>query len=80
MNLKNKNKKYLNNIMENFVAIALGGKTKKNKKTNKKTRKVNCYAGRTKKENSCYTEESLLKLRDIWNKKHPDKKNYCTPS
>lgn len=60
--------------MENFVAIALGGKTKKNKKTNKKTKKVNCYAGRTKKENSCYTEESLLKLRDIWNKKHPDKK------
>ena len=60
--------------MDTFITAAFGGKTKKNNKKTKTRKRVNCYAGRTKKDNTCYSEESLIKLKDIWNKKHPDKK------
>ena len=58
--------------MESFAAAILGGNQKKKKKKTK--RKLNCFAGRTKKNNSCYKDESLIKIKELWNKKHPDKK------
>ena len=44
------------------------------KKTKKKTKRVNCFAGRSKKNKSCYADKSIIRMRDLWNLKHPDKK------
>lgn len=52
-------------------------KKRRNMKNKKKTRKVkkNSCAPRNKKEIlgfSCYSKKELLKMRNIWNKRHPD--------
>ena len=57
--------------MEAFASL-LGGKDKKKSKTKKR---ANCYAGRTKKNGrTCFADKSLITLRDMWNKQHPDRK------
>ena len=47
---------------------------KRNKKLNKTLKKVRCSPKEKGKLNnfSCYTDESLYKLRDLWNARHPD--------
>lgn len=49
----------------------------KNNTNNKNTRKfvkVNCAPSKTVKDYTCYTDESLIKLRNLWNSRHPDDK------
>lgn len=48
----------------------------KNKKKTVKLQKVNCSPKEKGKMNnySCYTSESLFKLKDLWNARHPDVK------
>lgn len=43
-----------------------------NNKT-KKLKKVNCSPNSNKKDYTCYSDESLIKLRNLWNSRHPDK-------
>ena len=38
----------------------------------KKTKRANCFANKEKKNNTCYADDDLLKLRSMWNSKHPD--------
>ncbi len=45
-------------------------KTKKSKKT---FVKLNCSPENKEKEYTCYTDNDLVKLRDMWNARHPDK-------
>lgn len=40
----------------------------------KQFKKVNCAPNLNRPEYTCYTELSLLKIRDYWNKRHPDKR------
>ena len=47
---------------------------KKKKKTRRKTRKANCFAGRSKKNKTCYADKSIIQMKELWNTKHPDKK------
>ena len=53
-------------------------KTKKNKKKKGGTRKINefkkinCSPALNKKSYTCYSDENLHKMRDIWNARHPD--------
>lgn len=50
-------------------------KTKNEKlKKNKTFKRVNCGPNHTNKikEYTCYSDTSLIKLRDFWNKRHPD--------
>lgn len=43
-------------------------------KTSKSTfKKLSCHPRKTKKAYTCYTDPVLLELRDLWNRKHPDK-------
>lgn len=60
-----------------FFGFAKSGNTKnmnkKNKKNIRKTRKMNCnpkVAGKTVSEDSCYTNDALLKIKDAYNKKN----------
>ena len=53
---------------------------KSNKKGNKKSNKKNnnfkqlqCAAQKSKK-NTCYNDDNLIKMRDLWNLRHPEKK------
>jgi hypothetical protein len=50
--------------------------TKHNIKRPNKTRKINCSPKPKNQMNgfSCYTNETLYKLRDLWNIRHPDNK------
>jgi len=51
-------------------------KTKKNnKKSLKKQRffKLNCSPENKDKDYTCYSDDDLLKLKDMWNARHPDK-------
>jgi hypothetical protein len=41
-------------------------------KKEKLFKKSNCAGGLTNNNYTCYSELSLLKLRDFWNKRHPD--------
>ena len=36
-------------------------------------KKLSCHPRKTKKSYTCYTDPVLLELRDLWNRKHPDK-------
>jgi hypothetical protein len=49
-----------------------GGRTQKNKSN--KLKKLQCSPKDKNKINkfSCYTDETLIKLRDLWNERHPD--------
>lgn len=44
------------------------------KEKTKEFKKVNCAPNLNRPGYTCYTELSLLKLRDYWNKRHPDKR------
>ena len=48
-------------------------KTKTKKKKNKSFLKLNCSPKTKKKEYTCYTDNDLYKLRNMWNSRHPDK-------
>lgn len=52
--------------------FSAGKKIKKPKKN--KTVKANCFAGKKKNDKTCYSDKSLLKMRELWNSKHPDKR------
>jgi len=43
-------------------------------KKEKQFKQVNCSPNISRPGYTCYTEVSLLKLRDYWNKRHPDKR------
>jgi hypothetical protein len=50
-------------------------KRKKNLKSKKETKKLRCSPNPNKHDKNdftCYTEEDLYKLRDLWNIRHPD--------
>ena len=47
-------------------------KTKNKIKTKKKFRKLNCSANK-EKQFTCYSKNSLEKIKKMWNKRHPDK-------
>jgi hypothetical protein len=44
----------------------------KKNKTKKSFIKLNCSPKNTKKEYTCYSDDDLYKLRDMWNARHPD--------
>lgn len=86
---RNKNKKggtkkngkgsYFSSVRNVFGGkYSLGGKLPKGKKHNKtvKLQKLNCSPKEKGKINdfSCYTNESLMKLKELWNARHPDVK------
>ena len=66
----------------------LGAGTKRKKKSKVKTKKkrvkktkLNCFASKGKRFNkTCYSDDELMKLRDLWNTKHPDRKIKTTNS
>ena len=39
----------------------------------KSFKKLSCHPRKTKKSYTCYNDPILLELRDLWNKKHPEK-------
>jgi hypothetical protein len=54
------------------------GKTRSKKKniknkTQKKFKKLNCSPENKHNEYTCYSENDLVKLKDMWNARHPDK-------
>lgn len=59
----------------------MNNKSKKNRKSKKiykhnhnKTKKINCSPSNNDKPYTCYSDKSLIKLRDLWNSRHPDNK------
>jgi hypothetical protein len=81
---KNRKKNYVNDLYMNKYKYKLTktSSNKKNKKRKiKKTRKVkpfvrlNCSPENKNNENgyTCYTDEDLEKIRNVWNKRYPDK-------
>ena len=69
---KNKNTIKKNEKQKIFYKKSKGGKNKKTKKIHK----LNCSPKDKNEINnfSCYTNKSLIKLRDLWNARHPDVK------
>jgi len=59
----NKNKKYNKNKH----------KTQKNKDT-RAFKKANCAPSTEKKEFTCYSDSALIKMKNLWNARHPDHK------
>ena len=71
-------KKYFSSV-RNILGgkYRLGGKLPKGKHNKTvKLQKVNCSPKEKSKINdfSCYTNESLMKLKELWNARHPDVK------
>ena len=58
------------------------GGTKRHRKTAKSFKKLNCSPkNKTKmKQYTCYSDEDLTKLKDMWNARHPDKPISTTDS
>jgi hypothetical protein len=54
-------------------------KKKQRLKTKKKFRKLNCSANK-EKQFTCYSKNSLEKIKKMWNKRHPDKVIYTNDS
>lgn len=53
--------------------------TKSNKSQKKVFKHLNCAPSNKRKvKGSCYSEDSLFKIRDLWNARHPDKKILAT--
>ena len=79
-NKNNKNNKTNKNNKKKIKFFKGGFKTKKNnekiksekniKKNNEKI-KINCANGK-EKSYTCFSEDSLFKLKNLWNKRHPD--------
>jgi len=69
------NQKTKRNINNSFKYNNRNNKTKKHDYKKFNFKKLRCSPKEKNKFNSftCYTNESLYKLRDQWNKKHPDK-------
>lgn len=57
-----------------FLFSAGKKKQRTKSKSRNKTRKSMCFAGRTRKNNTCYKENSIIRMKELWNAKHPDKK------
>ena len=69
-----KNKK--NYTKKNNKKSSKKSNKKGNKKSNKKTnnfKQLQCAAQKSKK-NTCYNDDNLIKMRDLWNLRHPEKK------
>lgn len=65
--IQNKNKYTKRNKRKrNYINI-------KRNKSAKKFVRLNCSPKDEEKSYTCYTDENLLKLKDIWNERHPDK-------
>ena len=62
------------NLMKKNVIPRKKTTIAKNTKMSKKTRKLRCSPKEKDKMNefTCYTDDSLYKLRDLWNARHPD--------
>ena len=52
---------------------------KKANKTNKNFNVLNCHPKTTRKNDSCYNDETIQLLKDNWNKKHNDKITSTNP-
>ena len=46
----------------------------RNKKKTKKFKKLNCSPSSDKNKFSCFSNEDLFKLKDLWNQKYPHRK------
>jgi len=75
---KNKNYKQNKTLKNNFIKHSVKNlkptKYSKSKKRGGQLQKLRCSPKEKGKINSfsCYTDESIYKLRDIWNARHPD--------
>ncbi len=49
-------------------------KTKKKQKQKQKFIKLSCSPKTNKKNKTCYSNNSLIKIKNMWNKRHPEKK------
>jgi hypothetical protein len=49
-------------------------KLKINKQTRRAFKKANCAPTNEKKDYTCYSDSALLKMRNLWNARHPDHK------
>ena len=58
--------------VRNNKTIKKAIKKRKNKIKTKKFRKLNCSASK-EKQFTCYSKNSLEKIKKMWNKRHPDK-------
>jgi len=70
---KRKKLKKTKKMMKNKkIKKQYGGRSQKNKSN--KLKKLQCSPKDKNKINkfSCYTDETLIKLRDLWNERHPD--------
>ena len=41
---------------------------------NKKFKKANCAPSSEKKDFTCYSDNALIKMKNLWNSRHPDHK------
>ena len=66
--------------VRNNKTIKKAIRKRKNKiKTKKKFRKLNCSANK-EKHFTCYSKNSLEKIKKMWNKRHPDKEIHTNAS
>ena len=49
-------------------------RAKKNNKQTRAFKKANCAPSTEKKDYTCYSEHALVKLKNLWNSRHPDHK------
>lgn len=58
-----------------YMIKRLFSRRKPRRKPNRKSslKITNCYGGAEKRHGTCYSREDLIKMRNIWNVKHPDK-------
>ena len=71
-NKKAKNTRKTKRLMRNRLKI--GGNNKTVNASDSKFVKLNCSPENKGKEYTCYTDDDLLKLSNMWNARHPDKK------
>ena len=64
---KNKTKKEIKKKRNN-------NKNKNKNKTQRAFKKANCAPSTEKKDYTCYSDGALLKMRNLWNARHPDHK------
>jgi hypothetical protein len=65
--MKRKKCKTQNKNIKTKIKKKKGGTRKKNE-----FKKINCSPALDKKSYTCYSDENLHKMRDIWNARHPD--------
>lgn len=63
----------MNKSKRNKMILTKARKKVNKNKTIKKFVKLNCSPKNDPNDYTCYTNENLYKLKDIWNERHPDK-------